>query len=243
MENIRRRNYAISPDDKFSFPVMIPGQQNISDQFEFGCVTSPVSPNSPADHLFSNGRLLPHVFPIQTSANNHNIHGYSSYSRSTSRTSSTGSKDSLMSSRSNSTNSRSSNCSSARTSTSTDQYYYSNPELRKAAAKKEIRHHHVIRPPVLNAHECQLHGSSQKWQFIAAAPVLKHQGSRSRKADHVLEPKGSRKSKRIDEDHGAGVKPWFGKRVLKSFVSACKECHAIKTSTRIEDGLPRNLEV
>ncbi|XP_073030531.1 uncharacterized protein [Primulina eburnea] len=224
MENIRR-NY-----DKFSFP----GQRNISDQFEFGCVTTPGSLNSPADHLFFNGRLLPHVFPIQTSSN----HNYS-YSRSTSRTSSTGSyKDSLMSSRSNSTNSRSSNCSSARTSTSTD--HYSNPGLRKVSnmAKKE-RYHHV-RPPVLNTHECQ-YGSSQKWQFIAGAPVLKHQGSRSRKADHVLERKGSRKSKRVDEDHG-GVKPWFGKRVLKSFVSACKECHAIKTS-QIQEVLPRNLEV
>ncbi|KZV23237.1 hypothetical protein F511_05076 [Dorcoceras hygrometricum] len=224
MEN-RRRNLSISADDKFSFPVMIPGQ---SDKFEFGCVTTPGSPNSPADHLFLNGRLLPHVFPIQTS-NNHSL----TYSRSTSRTSSTGSKDSLMSSRSNSTNSRSS---SARTSTSTD--HYCNPELRKASnmAKKERSTIHVR--PVLHTHECQ-YGSSQKWQFIAAAPVLKHQGSRSRKVDHVLERTGSRKSKRSD----GGLRPWFGKRVFKSFVSACKECHAIKSASHIEDVLPRNLEV
>ncbi|XP_073313600.1 uncharacterized protein [Primulina huaijiensis] len=230
MEN-RRINYAISPDDKFSFPVMIPGKGNVSDQFEFGCVTTPASPNSPADHLFFNGRLLPHVFPIQTS-NNHNF----SYSRSTSRTSSTGSKDSLMSSRSNSTNSRSSNCSSARTSTSIDQ---SNPEYRKVSnmAKKQ-RNNHVR--PGLNTHE--QFGSSQKWQFISAAPVLKHQGSRSRKVDYVLEQKESRKSKRADDDHG-GVRPWFGKRVLKSFVSACKECHAIKPTSQTGDVLPRNLEV
>ncbi|KAL2506992.1 uncharacterized protein Fot_30639 [Forsythia ovata] len=76
-------------------------------EFEFECVT-PKTPDSPADHLFLNVRLLPHIFPLK-SANSFN------YSRSTSSISS---KDSLMSSRSNGTNNRRSNCSSARTSTS-----------------------------------------------------------------------------------------------------------------------------
>ncbi|KAL2245439.1 uncharacterized protein LOC105165400 [Sesamum indicum] len=226
MENRRRQNSS-SSGEMFSFPVINPRGLE-PDQFEFGSVTTPGSPNSPADHLFSNGKLLPHVFPVQPP------NGYS-FSRSTSRTSSIGSKDSLMSSRSNSTNSRSS-CSSARTSTSE-----ANSERRlspvdgnfpgRISVRKE---RNVTRPSQYQ------YGSCQRWQLIAAAPVLKHQGSRSRKVE-VLERKGSKKSREnIDGDPG-GAKSWFGRRILKSFVSACKECHAIKTSSA-EGVLPKSLE-
>lgn len=113
MESRRKRS---GSGDIFSFP-STPTPDQDSDGFEFGSIT-PDSPstdpykNSPADHLFFNGRLLPHSFPIQPpniSVDN---------SRTTSRTSSISSKDSLRSSRSNSTNSRSSSCSSGRTSSS-----------------------------------------------------------------------------------------------------------------------------
>jgi hypothetical protein len=113
MENRRKRS---GSGEIFSFP-STPTPDQDSD-FEFGSIT-PDSPstdpykNSPADHLFFNGRLLPHAFPVQTP----NIITIDN-SRSTSRTSSISSKDSLRSSRSNSTNSRSSSCSSGRTSSS-----------------------------------------------------------------------------------------------------------------------------
>lgn len=213
MENRPRKNS--SSGDLFSFPVIIPPAQD-SDQFEFGCVTTAGSPNSPADHLFLNGKLLPHAFPIQTPNSTF------SYSRSTSRTSSINSKDSLMSSRSNSTNSsRSSNCSSARTSTSeaSERKIMSSTDGNiRMSVRKERNNKSLL------SCQYQYYGSSQRWQLIAAAPVLKHQGSRSRKVE-ILERKGSKKSREIDE----GAKSWFGRRILKSFVSACKECHAIQT--------------
>ncbi|CAI9773506.1 unnamed protein product [Fraxinus pennsylvanica] len=181
-------------------------------EFEFECVT-PKTPDSPADHLFLNGRLLPHVFPLQSE--NSFI-----YSRSTS------SKNSLMSSRSNSTNSRRSNCSSARTSTS-------------EASEREVPNGAKI-PSKLPANTAAFtlpYGSSRRWQFIAPAPVLMHQGSRSRKAaDSVERPKSkSRKQGKNGSDLGG----WFGRRALRYFVSSCKECHAIRTPTR-EGVWPRN---
>ncbi|KAL3638436.1 hypothetical protein CASFOL_017807 [Castilleja foliolosa] len=106
--------------DKFSFPVIIPGPDD--DHFEFGCATTP------ADHLFANGKLLPHVFPIQTGP----ITNYYSFSRSTSSVSS---KDySSVSSRSNSRSS-----SSARTSTSESASSFSGRGLlsNRLPARKE----------------------------------------------------------------------------------------------------------
>ncbi|VVA16680.1 PREDICTED: probable membrane-associated kinase regulator [Prunus dulcis] len=118
MENRRQKS---TSGDTFSFP-STPIHEQDSD-FEFGCFTpdsaSSTDPckDSPADHLFFNGRLLPHAFPFQPISNG--FMGVDSNSRRTSRMSSISSKDSIMSSRSNSTNSRSSSCSSsARTSSS-----------------------------------------------------------------------------------------------------------------------------
>nr|GMC76652.1 probable membrane-associated kinase regulator 1 [Ipomoea batatas] len=85
----RRRNS--NSGDKFSFPIIMPVHEQQDGEFEFGCVsTSPGSPNSPADRLFFNGKLLPHDFPCPPPAS-----GFS-YSRSTSRASSVSSKDSLI---------------------------------------------------------------------------------------------------------------------------------------------------
>ncbi|KAL2496424.1 hypothetical protein Fot_40181 [Forsythia ovata] len=205
MENQRRKN---GSSDKFSFPI-IAVRDSDSDEFEFGCVTKPGSPNSPADHLFYNGKLLPHAFPLNQPAINF------SYSRSTSRTSSISSKGSLMSSRSNSTNSRSSNCSSARTSTS-------ETSERKILSGGRI----PGKKPVLNPQ--YKYSSSQRWQLIAPAPALMHQGSRSRKVECK-----ELKSRKMEKDNNTDLhgKSWFGRKVLRSFVSACKKCHAIETST------------
>lgn len=217
MENHRRKS---SSGDKFSFPII----QIQDHDFEFGCVT-PGSPNSPADRLFFNGKLLPHSFPCQP-ANN-----IISFSRSTSRTSSVSSKDSLMSSRSNSTNSsRSSSCNSARTSTSEA---IGSTKLTSNEAKVTSKNplekdwYQATKKPVLSPH----YGSSQRWQFIAPAPpLIKHQVSRSRKAKRV-ERGQEFKSKKQSKDC-AIARTWFGMKFFGAVVSTCKECHAIKPSAR-----------
>lgn len=180
MESCGTRNDG-SSGDMFSFPIPL-GQD--SDQ-----------PGSPADHLFLNGKLLPHFFPVPTPSN-------LSYSRSTSRTSS---KGSLMSSRSNSTNSSSS---SARTSTSEAASERKLISCERRERKKLPSYHH--------------YESCQRWQLFAAPP----QGPRSRSRSRSL-----KKGKIVGKGTKKGVdsKSWFGWKILKLFVSACKECHAIKT--------------
>ncbi|KAH7860823.1 hypothetical protein Vadar_018426 [Vaccinium darrowii] len=219
MEISRRKN---SSGDKFSFPSIIPIPTQDSDQFEFGCIT-PGSPNSPADHLFSNGRLLPHPFPIQPPTNLH------SYTRSTSRTSSVSSKDSLMSSRCNSTSSRSSNSSgstSARTSTSTDA-----TEKKSALPLGQVKLGGKVGVKSDKSGQCVLgtkkqvlyvNGSSRRWGLIPAAPVMSHghQASRRRKGGEIVV------KKKVKVNRGRGI--GFGRRLLRWFVTACKECHAIK---------------
>ncbi|XP_057461798.1 probable membrane-associated kinase regulator 1 [Actinidia eriantha] len=198
MENNPRRKNSFG--DKFSFPIQV------NQDFEFGCLT-PGSPNSPADHLFFNGRLLPHAFPFQP------------VTRSASRTSSTGrSKDSLLSSRSNS---RSSSCSnSARTSTSTD----------STGRRSVLLHHHPKQLVTSEKKQAVLvgqYGGSQRWQFITVAPTMSHQVSRRRKAEIPMKKAGDQSCE----------SSWFGRRFLSWFVGACKECHAIRPSTK--DGVAR----
>ncbi|KAK9265762.1 hypothetical protein L1049_000077 [Liquidambar formosana] len=219
MENGRRKKSS----SEFSFPGT--PNQDQDNEFEFGCVT-PGSPfndpnkNSPADHLFFNGRLLPHAFPIQTT------NFGSDYLRLTSRTSSVGSKDSLMSSRSNSTSSRSSSCSSARTSSSDNserKLLYSS----KVAGKNTpiAREGYQVNRLVLS----QPYGSSKRWHFITPAPVLNPEVSRRKKAEIVVR-KESKSKKQADKRTGAGS--GFGRRFFWLFLSACKECHAIEPSAK-----------
>ncbi|XP_019193112.1 PREDICTED: uncharacterized protein LOC109187380 [Ipomoea nil] len=190
-------------------------------EFEFGCVsTSPGSPNSPADRLFFNGKLLPHDFPCPPAS------GFS-YSRSTSRASSVSSKDSLMSSRCNSSNS--SRCSSARTSTS--------ESSERKLATKNIRYHmmrnsHSGRPVPGSQHLT----ASQRWQFMATPALVdrrnkqRHGTGASRNQEPKLRKQGDDGEKLIT-NKTAG-KSSFGLRILRSFVSTCKECHAIQPSNR-----------
>lgn len=207
------RKNSLSGEDKFSFPVITESTLESDDQFEFGShVPTPGSPNSPADHLFYNGKLLPHVFPTQTCSNNF------SYSRSTSRTSSKGS--SFVSSRSNSTNSTRS--SSARTSTSDrDQRKASNVQN---CVRKDRHYKPVLSKP------CK-HSSSQRWQLIMATPALKHQGSGSRKAKDVMNQKGSKKS--FENEVEGSERCWFVKKLLRAFVSACNRCHALDEASGV----------
>ncbi|KAK3034994.1 hypothetical protein RJ639_033372 [Escallonia herrerae] len=212
MENRRCRN---SSGDKFSFPTF-PVQDK---EFEFdhsGCAT-PGSPNSPADHLFFNGRLLPHAFPLQ-----HNITPYGTFSRSTSRTSSiSSSRNSLMSSRSNSTSSLSSSCSSARTSTSdqaSERKLVPLNEGKVALKTTFTRERYEADKPVLI-------NPQYGWQFVAPVPVLTHQVSRRKKAEARVQQE-SKAKKRADGKTGA--KAGLCRRFFRSFVSTCKECHAME---------------
>lgn len=210
MENFRQKN-------KYSFPSTPIQDDEV--EFEFGCVTSPGSPNSPADHFFLNGRLLPHEFPCPPAKRTSNV------SRSTSRTSSFSSKDSLeSSSRSSSINSMSSSCSSsARTSTSDgpDRKILMRSGARSSASKtagtrKSIMYQ--VSRPVLTPQY-----GSQRWQFIAPVPVLSGKVSpRKRAESRIAEvPKGKK---------GVGGKSkgsiGFCRRFFCWFVSACIECHA-----------------
>nr|XP_023929684.1 uncharacterized protein LOC112040992 [Quercus suber]POE89189.1 hypothetical protein CFP56_59783 [Quercus suber] len=222
MESRRRRS---GSSEMFSFPCT-PTQDQDND-FEFGSIT-PDSPsgdpykNSPADHLFFNGRLLPHAFPIQPATI------LLDNSRTTSRTSSINSKDSLRSSRSNSTNSRSSNCSSARTSSS------DNSE-RKLLYKTTLLRDKYHGNKVFSA---QVYGSSQRWQYITPVPVLSRESSRRKKVEPV--GKEVRTKKRTQERKVTSS--WFGWRFLWWFVSACRECHAMEPS-RKDDALRGNMKL
>ncbi|TKY66491.1 hypothetical protein E2542_SST09365 [Spatholobus suberectus] len=194
--------------DSFSFP----STPTPDSDFEFGSLT-PDSPStepftaSPADHLFLNGRLQPHPFPLPTS-----------------RTSST--KDSLLSSRSNSTNS---SCSSARTSSSdsSERRSFHNKLKGGSLRSKTLSHY-------------QAYGYSQRWQYITPVPALNREGSvrRTRDAQQGKKDKGTKrkhndkkKNKQSKKEMGnKGVRLRFGRRILRWFVMACRECHAMEPS-------------
>ncbi|KAE8680132.1 hypothetical protein F3Y22_tig00111392pilonHSYRG00331 [Hibiscus syriacus] len=223
METLRKRS---SSGEIFSFPIT--QNEELDSEFEFGCFT-PDSPSqdlyrtSPADHLFCNGRLLPHAFPLPPAATTAVVASGRS-SRETSRTSSINSKDSLMSSRSNSTNSRSS-CSSARTSSS------DNSERRLLCHSK--------------IHACnkaskmvtaQLYGDAQRWQYITAVPVLKREASRRKNSG--VERKDALRGKK-QGDHQQQRTATKGRsepclRFFSLFLLACRECHAMEPSKKQE---------
>ncbi|RVW14084.1 hypothetical protein VitviT2T_029525 [Vitis vinifera] len=209
-----------SSGDIFSFH-----SQDQDSEFEFGCVTPdlPSSKSSPADHLFCNGKLLPHVFPCQSASPRTDI------ARANSRTSSISSKDSLVSSRSNSTSSRSSSCSSARTSSSdnSERMRAWTTMQAKVVAKTAItRDGYLANRPVL----AQPYGNSQRWQFITPAPVLSREPSRRRRAGAAVQDDQLRQKKVAVEKRRA--KPGIGWRFFRLFMSACRECHAMEPSRK-----------
>lgn len=206
--------------DKFSFPIFPLLEEEDHDEhrvgFEFGGSPSPI--DSPADHLFFNGRLLPHAFPSQVPMINNTFY---SLSRSTSVTSS---KDySFVSSRSNS---RSSSCSSARTSVSTTDSASSTASYERKLFVPHHRQRH--RPKVLS-------GSASRRSVTTSSLSSPHYGSQ-----FIITPPALilKKKKRKKEEEGKcgsrarkANKTWFWRRFFRSFVSACKECHAINPSS------------
>ncbi|KAF3442018.1 hypothetical protein FNV43_RR15934 [Rhamnella rubrinervis] len=227
METLRRKS---GSGEAFSFPSTPIQDEDDNDQyqdssFEFGCVT-PDSPSSdpfkdsPADHLFFNGRLLPHSFPFQPV--NSGLVVVDNDSRFTSRTSSISSKDSLMSSRSNS---RSSSCSSSARTSHSD------------GSERKLMYHGRTKT-INKGISGQLYGSSQRWQFITPVPAssssLSRESSRRRKTEDVA---NNEEAIRVKKQAGSGggqvvVKQQLGRRLFRWFVSACKECHAIEPSRK-----------
>ncbi|OIT00372.1 hypothetical protein A4A49_35238 [Nicotiana attenuata] len=218
MENRRRKN---SSGDKFSFPIIMPVQEGQELEFEFSGSASPGSPKSPADHLFFNGKLLPHYFPCQPASN---ISSPISFSRSTSRTSSVSSKDSLLSSRSNSTNSRSSCSSSARTSIS------ETSERKLIGQRKQTAF-------TMNSSSNLHTGVSQKLQFIVTpAPVMKKKRhvvvSGSMKESTTKGRKEFKSRKQSKKNGKRKIRFWFFPSFFRKFISACKECHAMEPTRK-----------
>ncbi|XP_022139633.1 uncharacterized protein LOC111010487 [Momordica charantia] len=236
METRREKS---SSGEMFSFP-STPVQDQDSD-FEFGSIT-PDSPstfnNSPADHLFVNGRLLPHSFPPQP------IGVYTvDISRPASRTSSVGSKDSFMSSRSNSSNSSCSSSTSARTSAS---------DVERSSSR--FSSHQIKRAQKSSSVSAQVYGSSQRWQFIASVPVpatLSRENSRRKKAvENIGGKSDSRRKKRRTETATATATArnrrkkkkktmWLGRKVFRWIILVCKECHAIEPSRKTKSTMPK----
>ncbi|KAJ6298141.1 hypothetical protein OIU76_019305 [Salix suchowensis] len=220
----------------FSFP-STPSSLDQDSDFEFGCLT-PESPScdpnksSPADHLFFNGRLLPHSFPVLQQHQPATTLLVDNIYRGTSRASSVSCRDSLMSSRSNSTNSSRSSVSSARTSSSD-------------SSERRRFHNNTTRtktPLASKAVMAQLYGSSQRWQHIMPVPaaVLKREDSR-RKSGGILVEEGlisSRKHVEKGKRDRAGI--W--RRFFRSFLVACRECHAMEPSARDIDMLQENIK-
>ncbi|XP_030445787.1 probable membrane-associated kinase regulator 1 [Syzygium oleosum] len=246
MEIHRNRN---GSSDGFSFP-STPESQDPDLEFEFGCAT-PDSPsgesnkNSPADHLFFNGRLLPHSFPCKTMTN-------AVVPRAASRASSVSSRDSmsLTSSRSNSTNSsRSSSCSSTRRSSSDNTERARSPVLMyqtRISSNNPSNNARDQRRRTSQSVAAQVYGTSHRWQFIAPVPPLSREGSCSSSSSSSR--RGMRKLcegvvreevKRIKEKER--TKTGFGKKLIRSFLLSCMQCHAMEVETSRREDVFREL--
>ncbi|RDX96483.1 hypothetical protein CR513_20848, partial [Mucuna pruriens] len=206
--------------DSFSFP----STPTPDSDFEFGSLT-PDSPSaehfatSPADHLFLNGRLRPHPFPLPASRAG-------------------SARDSLLSSRSNSTNS---SCSSARTSSSDSSERRSFHSKAKGAAIRSAsnsshyqaygcsqRWQYITPVPALNR------DGSKRRDTKQVKIKIKEEGT---KRNHRNNNNNNNKSKSKKETVNKGVRLRLGKRILQWFVMACRECHAMEPSSKAHDGL------
>ncbi|KAL8242643.1 hypothetical protein R6Q59_012945 [Mikania micrantha] len=193
MENHQRYKRS-SSGDNFTFPTMSPDSETDSEL---------------ADHLFSNGKLLLHTFPLQPR---------SSTSCNLSRTCSVSSKDSLLSSRSTSTNSRSSSssCSSARTS-------ISEASTIGVPMRTTMFIGNGSRSP--GHYSSNYYLLAQRWQFMAPVPVLNRRTSQRRKSEHEKQ-KASPEKKKYNKQKG------YCRRFFRWLMSICKECHAIEPSNK-----------
>ncbi|WOH02993.1 hypothetical protein DCAR_0522383 [Daucus carota subsp. sativus] len=211
-------------------------------EFEFCRVAEPgASPNAPADHLFSNGRLVPHDFPCSpknifkslSRSENQRSSSFGSFSSCSHSLSRSGSQRS--SSFGSSSSSGSDSCSwSQRSSSSISSCRTS---ISDASAEKPeffhaIRAEQTRKPYKARKHDLTRDNGSQKWQFIAPVSVLngnvRHRSKKSsqRKKSEVADHQKVLKSKNEEKSKGL----W--RRFLCLFVSTCNEFHAIEPSVR-----------
>ncbi|EOA32084.1 hypothetical protein CARUB_v10015331mg [Capsella rubella] len=199
-----------------------------SPEFEFGSLT-PSSPsqdsfneNSPADHLFFNGRLLPHSFPAASSMyTKRSISSTSATSAFTSRSNSTNSRSSFGSS-SNSTShsprtsmSCNNNMSHPITHNKTLDTKPLNSRCGKTVNSTSRKATEMVTASLYRSY------SSQRWQYITPVPVKMsggiRVGGRKKKVPRVRKKTEERRGSRV-------MKLW--RRILMAAIFACRECHA-----------------
>ncbi|KAM7250574.1 hypothetical protein ACFE04_022457 [Oxalis oulophora] len=193
-------------NDKLSFPYTENKKQD--SEFEFGFIlTQPYSPSSdhfspsPADHLFLNGKLLPHSFPFQPPSINR---------VATIRTNSISSKDSF------SMSSRSSSSGSARTSSSSS-------SCDSSERKMFLHNNNYNRVGSFNKSSTS---TNKRWQYITQVPAAGLKRENSSRGRH-LAPGGTRVMIKKGNSERKGGPLW---RILRSFLLACRECHAMEPS-------------
>lgn len=236
-----------------------------SSDFEFGSLTpsspsqDPFSDHSPADHLFLNGRLLPHTFPTTRSVSR-------TTSENTFRSNSTSSRSSDSSSPTSYTP-RTSTCNVFKITSSSTNLTCFGPRsgkilgLRSETFSKEYnrnRHHKPSllldlkkKPPTNNGKisylptQCkrkkateivtaQLYGSySRRWQHIT--PVFQSSnGGGIKVGGRKKKTTARKKKKKAEERRGSKLMKWW-KRILKVVVLACRECHAMEPQRLVNE--------
>ncbi|XP_010465474.1 PREDICTED: uncharacterized protein LOC104745819 [Camelina sativa] len=195
-------------------------------EFEFGSLT-PSSPsqdsfdeNSPADHLFFNGRLLPHAFPAASSI--YTKRSISSRSNSTNSRSSFGSNSS---SASHSPRTSSCNVGSNNNSASAITHIHNKPlDIKPPSSKcgKTVNSTRTKATEIVTASLYRSY-SSQRWQYITPVPVKMsggiRVGGRKKKVTRVRKKTGVSRGSRV-------MKLW--RRILMAAIFACRECHALE---------------
>ncbi|ERN16727.1 hypothetical protein AMTRI_Chr02g257980 [Amborella trichopoda] len=242
MEKGRNSNCREDCDETLSFSCMMIGYREKSGNcsptntldFEFSPSNSiGHNQNFPADFLFSNGQLLPHVFPVGADPPGSNYLPTTSRSSSSKTSSSGSSAVSLSNSSSNSSssgiNSNSNVISNSRRHSSMKIAQDSERSLaktrgRNGGASGHARFHSY--PPA-------------PWQFMAPVPG-RTSSAKSEDAYGKSEIQkilvgvrtGGKDSGRSQESGGS----WLGRKIFRPFVTACKECHALQPVVVPEGG-------
>ncbi|CAN6457398.1 unnamed protein product [Victoria cruziana] len=220
--NVRHEEYSGEVDDEaLSFSGMILHDDDVvgegphspkswtSPDFEFSR-TSSCTPDAdpsecfPADLFFSNGHLLPHVFPLQPE-------------RSLSCH-----KDSTASS-----SSRSSRQNSWTTASSASLEFSDGPPSKKAARVPATTN---TRPKKPVAAACRRSPCFvvPRWQFLFPAPSGALSGRRSVAKSEPVRPSSGERARR-DEN---GLLSWLVRKIFRTFVTACRDCHSLQPAIR-----------
>ncbi|KAL0743581.1 hypothetical protein Bca4012_085094 [Brassica carinata] len=195
-------------------------------EFEFGSLT-PSSPsqdleNSPADHLFFNGRLLPHVFLVPNNNTKWSI------SRTTSeyasRSNSTNSRTSF-GSNSSSTSNYSPRTSSFNGNNNTTINHRSLDSKPPPSMYGETVNTTKIKAVEMVKASLYMSYSSQRWQYITPAPVKRSGGIRV--GGRKKNKKAARIRKKVEGRRGSRVMRWW-RRILMAALFVCRECHALE---------------